>query len=64
MVDEHQTGSNSSKTIGEINLDLEKTKFKKDYQPYIVMIDESGHVMKGLDAVPDDKIVLQFLRSR
>ncbi len=47
-------------SVGEYNLDLE-TQFKKDYQPYLITMDEKLNFIEGIDYTNDTKKFVKFL---
>ena len=64
MVDDNTLLPNSQKTIGEINGDLERKKFKVNYQPFIVIIDEHNNIKGRTGSTSDSNTFLNFLRKQ
>jgi len=64
MVDDRAMLPNSTKTIGEVNSDLETEKFKANYQPFIVIIDQNGNIKRSMGSTDDSTILLHFLTKQ
>jgi thioredoxin-related protein len=51
-----------ARTIGEYNVGIEN-KFKKDYQPYIMVLNKEVKPLKGSDYTSDPGEFIKYLRS-
>ena len=60
-VDDKTALSKSSKTEGEINREIQIEKFKVDYQPYLVIIDENKNIKSSMGSTNDSDTLLHFL---
>lgn len=49
------------KTIGGKLIDLQKSKFKTDYQPYFVIVDKDGNILKEQGYTNDTELFKDFL---
>jgi hypothetical protein len=61
IVDDKTAMPNSSKTVGETNSNLETEKFKADYQPFVVIIDEHNNIKRSMSSSYDSNTFLNFL---
>jgi hypothetical protein len=64
LVDDKTTLPNSSKTVGEVNNNLEIEKFKVNYQPFFVIIDEHNNIKRTMGSTTDASIFLSFLKEQ
>lgn len=58
---ESKTNGKLTKTIGEKHWKLQTTKFKKNYQPFFVIIGENGNKIKEQGYTKDIKLFEEFL---
>lgn len=58
---ESKSNENSFKYVGQKHSELQKTKFKTNYQPYFVIIDKNGKIIKEQGYTTVTKIFEEFL---
>ena len=51
------------KTAGEYNYHIQRSKYKKDYQPYIAILNKKGEFVKGVDYTSDPSDFLKSLKG-
>ena len=61
-VDDKARRPKSTKSVGEINNDFETQKYKTNYQPYLVIVDERGNFKRSTGFVTDYDL-LSFLNK-